>query len=594
MVTNREIVESAMPRAVARKVWSATYLPALPLTPQDFELSGVLPAVMYMARNGNRRGAGTMKATYGAPAASGRVDLTIESIARVLSGEDDVLAGFNTPVGQIILGDILLTWCLENTNRTEGQKATVARVFPTHFFASWVDLPESVAHLRGVPELVIAALASQENGEHVERPKGDQTRPTGFPVGVPPSNNPLLRVLGKAVATSGNITARTADRLDEGAAHGLGIDELLMTRLAGKLGAAPLPLQGGVNASKIPNRRPANPKAVIDLRDDLMRFIRHYDKVPRQTFTELLECGLVVGLSQLLLRSARVILHLAATGDALPDLEKAQPWELFVDCSVGRDRTLRWLAEDSMRATLKQFEQLPRAMMVFRLLDEIVRVVGADPGAMMREDPDPSRLLEFLAGVHRGTDDQAFDVQRLSGQYCNLLRSELEGHAEEDPSRVGVAELLRADGGGTPVERLAEALCELMGDRLQRANYLQVLDSSLGAARRTGLVDRRTVRGQSTTRSAVMRTPMLDYLVHLHLAPSINGRPPRQLSLRGFLDILRSRHGLCIDAAPNGTNIPAAELSRNKALLEGRLRDLGVLVTVNDAEDMKTLRSRHA
>jgi hypothetical protein len=39
-------------------------------------------------------------------------------------------------------------------------------------------------------------------------------------------------------------------------------------------------------------------------------------------------------------------------------------------------------------------------------------------------------------------------------------------------------------------------------------------------------------------------------------------------------------------------SIPADLLARNRSILERRLRDLGLLVGVNDAESMKRLRPR--
>lgn len=132
-----------------------------------------------------------------------------------------------------------------------------------------------------------------------------------------------------------------------------------------------------------------------------------------------------------------------------------------------------------------------------------------------------------------------------------------------------------------------------MGDSQQRGKYVMALDSAFGAARPTGLADRRNVTGTGLVRSVVMHTPMLDYLVHRHLV--VDGQPGmlRQLSLKRFIDQLRARHGLWIDQAPPGMHVPADVLRRNKELLEARLRDLGLLLTVNDAETMKMLRARY-
>ena len=100
--------------------------------------------------------------------------------------------------------------------------------------ASWIDLPESVAHLRFVPEMLVAMLADQK-GSCVERNgAGDKT---WFAVGPGFEDNVLLRVFHKGVVLEGELGSRTADRFDESA--DVGLDQLLMIRLAQQLGQAP-------------------------------------------------------------------------------------------------------------------------------------------------------------------------------------------------------------------------------------------------------------------------------------------------------------------------------------------------------------------
>ena len=107
---------------------------------------------------------------------------------------------------------------------------------------------------------------------------------------------------------------------------------------------------------------------------------------------------------------------------------------------------------------------------------------------------------------------------------------------------------------------------------------------------------RKTRRGggrQRDVRSIVLTDPMLEYLVHLQLLKS--GNKPgydRGLSYDGFLQRLRERYGLCIDTAPPGTGVSSELAQRNRTILERRLRDLGLLKGVNDAESMKRLRPR--
>lgn len=66
----------------------------------------------------------------------------------------------------------------------------------------------------------------------------------------------------------------------------------------------------------------------------------------------------------------------------------------------------------------------------------------------------------------------------------------------------------------------------------------------------------------------------------------------RTLSLKAFVHVLHNRYGLCVDMAPPGMTISNDLLQANRAILERRLRDLGLLAGVNDAEAMKRLKPR--
>jgi hypothetical protein len=93
-------------------------------------------------------------------------------------------------------------------------------------------------------------------------------------------------------------------------------------------------------------------------------------------------------------------------------------------------------------------------------------------------------------------------------------------------------------------------------------------------------------------RSIVLSHAHLDFLVHRHLRRDGEGKAARPLTLRRFLDLLRDRYGLYVDREPPGMSIPQELLRTNKQWLERRLRDLGLLMGVNDAESMKQLRAR--
>ena len=59
-----------------------------------------------------------------------------------------------------------------------------------------------------------------------------------------------------------------------------------------------------------------------------------------------------------------------------------------------------------------------------------------------------------------------------------------------------------------------------------------------------------------------------------------------------FLDAIRARYGFHVDIAPPGMIVSNDLLRANRMVLERRLRDLGLLVGVNDAEAMKRLQPR--
>ena len=148
---------------------------------------------------------------------------------------------------------------------------------------------------------------------------------------------------------------------------------------------------------------------------------------------------------------------------------------------------------------------------------------------------------------------------------------------------------------------MAQALVLLIGDPQQGANFRKALESALMSDRPHGLaIKRRVTRTAAGTRKSmdmraiVLSNSVLDFLVHRHLRKDARGKPAKALSLRQFLDILRSHYGFYVDREPPGMSVPQELLRQNKRWLERRLRDLGLLEGVNDAESMKQLRARFA
>mgnify|MGYP000359709397 CR=1 FL=1 len=60
--------DAVLGRGMTRDIWSASYDKVLPIAIQDFDLTGVLPAVFYMFRFGYRRGKGRFLDTFGSNA----------------------------------------------------------------------------------------------------------------------------------------------------------------------------------------------------------------------------------------------------------------------------------------------------------------------------------------------------------------------------------------------------------------------------------------------------------------------------------------------------------------------------------------------
>src|SRR5262249_50456368 len=139
---------------------------------------------------------------------------TVERVGRKLS-ENNKFLGFDGEAEQAILGDLLLCFCLENTKRALGRKEQVQRVAPAHYMSSWVDLPESVGHLRFVPETIVAMLANQKGDYIQQNHEGDRTR---FAVGMGFENNVLLRAFHQGVIRrvgSGSLASHTSDQFEE-------------------------------------------------------------------------------------------------------------------------------------------------------------------------------------------------------------------------------------------------------------------------------------------------------------------------------------------------------------------------------------------
>ena len=147
---------------------------------------------------------------------------------------------------------------------------------------------------------------------------------------------------------------------------------------------------------------------------------------------------------------------------------------------------------------------------------------------------------------------------------------------------------------------MAESLTFLQGRKNTLSNLVSMIDSSLMINRPNGLATKRKVtrsgagsrRKTRDVRSIVLTDAVLDHLVHRHVLKTGRSGGYRPLAFAEFLNILHDRHGFCVDVAPPGVTVSNDLLRENRGILERRLRDLGLLVGVNDAESMKYLRPR--
>jgi hypothetical protein len=504
-----------------------------------------------------------------------------------LSQTQEHFEGFDTEVQKDILGDLLLCDSLENKKHKEGHLEEVQRAFPVHFFASWLDLPKAVANLRFVPEMLLCLLANQAEGQRVL--PGSSQKP--FRVGVDPNDNLLLRIFGKGVKFGGNPADLRADSFDE--TSNVTFEELLMIRLAQACEEAPETLRatrGG--GAEILNSWPISQRAAFALREDLSRFLAVYGEgIPRRSITPMLESLIGIGILNIFLESCAIMVSWDECGTVTPT-EEQRPFPIFVDASNGIDPRIRDLSEQSFDEITRLHDQASIALMGVRILDAKARF-NRKLRDLIPDGPDTSDWLNLLGAVRNETHPASEVILNDLFEKIESLAESLENHGIEAEA---VSILRGPDANRDPVRVLSDSLCLMMGDKLLRSKQLMFLDSCLMVNEPHGIGRKRRVsrsiagrkRKMMDARSAILPNTVLETLVHLHLSTHKG-----VLSFIDFLRILRERYGLWVDECPPGVAASREDLLNNRAMLEKRLRDLGLLVGVNDAEFMKHLRPRY-
>lgn len=215
--------------------------------------------------------------------------------------------------------------------------------------------------------------------------------------------------------------------------------------------------------------------------------------------------------------------------------------------------------------------------------------------------PDGTDWLNLLGSFLNRSHDEARNAEKHFRSITRKLRA-----AAQDQEEGGLLDLLGEEGeveshGRFLAEVLSTSFTITSNRGVERLNSF--LTSALMTDEVNGLARRRKVtlnrarsKGQKRTGDAlsiVLTNAMLEYLVHRHLRRTGKGKKLRLLSYPDFLRILRERHGLFVDRSPPNMQVPSELLQSNRRVLERRLRDLGLLTGVNDAERMKKLKPRY-
>lgn len=577
---NRTLLEDVLSRAMVRELWTAHYDPVFPMQPGDFSIGTLLPALLFLMRRGEARGRGRFVETY----AQGERKATAGGVADRLSRRSDVMV--HGEAGQAILGDVILAHCLEAVNHSASRQIPIDRAYPSHYFASWLDLPQSYANMRYVPDALAAILMGPDA-------IGGNPMPSEFPVGSM-RENVLLKTFAAAVDVGDRSYALTADRFVEGEADALSAEQVAMVRIAQELEMAPRPLQGDDTA--LSNQLPLDGAAAEAFCEDFRVFLTAYgEEIPLPTLVPMLECALAIGLTSMVLGSAGQLRRLF---DERVTSSSREPWPLFVDAGEGGQPRLRQLAEESMDQAERLMRGLPVSLMALRLLESLAQDDEGLAAELSPPSPDGNARVRFLLDVLRGRHHRASAIQGRAGVYCRQLARAC-GDDEAFSDLLAVLD----ERSVHPVLRLADVVVRLMGSNSQDVRFLNLLGSSLvadagspyrlAAQRRVSKV-RDGVARRGVARSLTLNNTALDYLVHRHLWEEDTGHhlQRRPVTYRHFLALLRERYGFYVDAAPPGLPISVENLRQNRHRLEHRLRDLGLLAGVNDAETMKFLRPR--
>jgi hypothetical protein len=376
-----------------------------------------------------------------------------------------------------------------------------------------------------------------------------------------------------------------------------------MVRLAQACGEAPTKALGKGEPGPIPNQRSIARKASKAFKEDLLTFFDCYGRenvTPRLALLSMLESAIAVGMTSIMLATIGILNEWSSSGRIPIEPDQTQ-FPIFVDCSNSADITLRNYSEQSGTLIRQALNRTPATLMYMRLLDFFVSTESDISRAELPSlAPDATQWLELLGSISCGTHNESRDAERF---FRSKIRALIDAAATDATASFRSDILMAESDGRNYGRRLAEALTLAYEDVAGVDKLNQFLTSSLmtdepnGLARRRKLTVRRvSSRGQRRTGdivSFVLTNTVLEYLVHRHLHRNGKARKKRELSYPEFLSVLRERYGFYVDQSPTNMEVPSELLQRNRRVLERRLRDLGLLSGVNDAERMKKLKARY-
>ncbi|MGQ9896606.1 MAG: hypothetical protein ACUVR8_03455 [Acidobacteriota bacterium] len=570
----RTRLQAVFGKAWCDQVLTGDYRPAIPFSIQDVDITATLPAVFYLSRYIRRRGKGRLTEVFGEEPS---VALITEQLVRRSDFKN-----FEDETTREILGDLLIGFCLENRSRSKDKQEPLRRALPTHYFASWLDLPKQSVDLGYIPEIIVAMLAGQNTPVITESSPDD---PSPFPVGRRFRENLLLKPFLRGVKPSEGLRD-SREQFDE--ATPVTFPEWLTIRLAEALEQPPQPLGVGAGSGAIPNQQPLLCVAP-PLREDLEMFIAAYgESMPRGVLINMLDAALALGLSTILTSTA-VALNAWRQDGRLPAQFPRLP--LLIDASNRLDKELERAAKKVFEAQSKLLAAVPEILMTLRLLDAEVSTSATPASDLPAKTPHGDAYLHLLGDVLHGRHPASASILKTLAEKAVRIT---ELWIEEAPQLVHDLRLAHQLPLPELVGRMARVLTTLRGEKQSR-KWFELLDACFLCNRPQGLLIKAASaaggRMRREARHPILTDVMLDYLVHLQVAyQQQRERPP---TVGNFLGWLGDRYGLYVnELLPSQSAVSATLLRKNRQWMEDRLRDLGLFVSVSDAEAGKHLLAR--